>query len=409
MRRLAWVVSVILTLAAAAGAALIVAPSPSKTAAFLTIVLDEKSFLLVAAALLGAVLARIARGPAGSNPRGRGRGWVRAQALLALGTTGLAAVPPVQAARLAAREGVALDYRRYLSAAVDTGDAHPAQTVIYGSAGGQKLALDLYRPTGTTGADTTGPAGAGAPGAGAAAVPAVIVIHGGGWSTGDKGDAPLTSAWLAAHGYAVFDIQYRLNPPPTWRAAIGDVKCAIGWVKRHAREIGVNVDPERIALLGRSAGAHLALLVAYAPDDPKLPASCDAGDTRVAAVISFYGPTDLAWGYQHPSAERVYDSSARLERFLGGTPDTAPGPYLWASVTTHVTAAAPRTLLIHGGRDQFVFAGHSELLDERLGREGVAHRLLIIPYAQHGFDFVFGGLGGQIAESAMLRLLAGGI
>ena len=94
-----------------------------------------------------------------------------------------------------------------------------------------------------------------------AARPAIIVIHGGSWSSGDKSDFPRWNGWLVEHGFAIFDIQYRLAPQPNWQTATSDVKCAIGWVKRNADHYGV--DPDRIALLGRSAGGHLALLAAY--------------------------------------------------------------------------------------------------------------------------------------------------
>jgi acetyl esterase/lipase len=233
----------------------------------------------------------------------------------------------------------------------------------------------------------------------------VIVIHGGGWSSGDKGETPLASEWLGRQGYAVFDIQYRLAPQPNWRTAVGDVKCAIGWVKTRAGETGVNVDPRRISLMGRSAGGHLALLAGYTADDPQLPPSCPTGDTHVESVISFYGPTDLVWGHAHPVNQRVYDSTRRLENFLGGSPATAADAYQKASVTNRVTARSPRTLLLHGGRDQFVSPTNLYLLAPRLKEAGVAHDLLVIPYGQHGFDYVVGGLGGQIAETAVLRFL----
>jgi acetyl esterase/lipase len=377
--------SILLTIAAAAGATLVLVPAPVKRVAFLAILVDEKTFVLMGAALLAALLARLA----GSRP------WIVAQALLALAILAVSLVPPVQAIRLAVRRHVALDFPRYFTAPIDDGAAHPSQTIVYANVEGQPLALDVYRPTAAA-----MPAGA--------RVPAVIVVHGGGWSADDKGGAPRASAWLAAQGYAVFDIQYRIAPQPNWRTATGDVKCAIGWVKRHAHEAGVDVDPERVALLGRSAGGHLALLAAYAPDDPALPPSCEAGDTRVASVISFYGPTDLAWGYEHPTNPRVFDTPVRLGNFLGGTPSNMPERYALMSPTARVARGAPRTLLLHGGHDQFVSVAHVERLATRLRALEVPHEVLVIPYAQHAFDFISGGLGGQLAEHAMLTFLRGG-
>jgi acetyl esterase/lipase len=267
-----------------------------------------------------------------------------------------------------------------------------SQTITYAIVDGHPLALDVYKPGPAT--QATGK------------VPAVIVIHGGGWSADDKGEAPRASARLAQQGFAVFDIQYRTDPQPNWKTATGDVKCAIGWVKRRAKDAaGIDVDPDRVTLLGRSAGGHLALLAAYAPDDPALPPSCEAGDTRVASVISLYGPTDLVWGYEHPTNPRVFDMRARVSNFMGGPPSAVPDRYRLMSPAVRVTASSPRTLLLHGGHDAFIPAAHAELLAARLQALGVSHELLVVPYAQHAFDFIHGGLSGQLAEHAILQFL----
>lgn len=386
MRALALWLSILITLAAGACAALVLAPAPVKRVAFLAILVDEKTFFLIGAALVGMLLARWSQA----------RPWIVLQLLLAVGITGVALIPPVQALRLAVQRHLALDFPRYFKARVDQGTPRPTRTLVYATVeGGQPLSLDVYRPGPATPAT--------------AKVPAVIVVHGGGWSADDKGDASQASERLAAQGYAVFDIQYRTAPQPNWKTATGDVKCAIGWVKRHAKsEAGVDVDPSRVTLLGRSAGGHLALLAAYTPDDPALPPSCDAGDTRVESVISFYGPTDLAWGYDHPGNPRVFDMRVRVSNFMGGTPAGAPERYRLMSPTARAKRGAPRTLLLHGGHDQFIPAGHADLLAARLRELGVPHDVLVVPYAQHAFDFISGGLAGQLAEDAIARFLRGG-
>jgi acetyl esterase/lipase len=371
--------SIVVTVAAAGLAALVVLPAPSQPLALLAAFVDEKTFVLVGAALVGAGLARL----------GEARRWIPAQALLAAAITIVAMIPPAQAIALASRRHVALDFARYLAASPDTAPGHPSTTLTYATVDGRALALDVYRP------------------AAAGRVPAIVVVHGGGWSAGDKGEAPLASAALAARGFAVFDVQYRLAPPPTWRAAVGDVKCAIGWVKRHARpsEVGVDVDPDRVTLLGRSAGGHLALLAAYAPDDAALPPSCDAGDTRVASVISFYGLTDLTWAWEHPTNPSIFDTRARVGSYVGATPTAEPERFRKLSPVERASRAAPPTLLIHGGRDQIVRVEHAALLDDKLAALGVRHETLLVPYAQHAFDFIAGGLATQIAEDAVLRFL----
>ncbi|HEY4187905.1 MAG TPA: alpha/beta hydrolase [Polyangia bacterium] len=381
---MASILGFLLATAAAAAAALIVFPSPSKTLALAAILAGEKSLVIVAAAVLAAVLALV-----GSRPGTRGLATLTV--LLSLAALVVALIPPAQALRLASEKRVDLDLGRYLRSKIDTeGPVTSPKTVTYNTVDGRALGLDVYPAR----ASSNGPS------------PAVIVSHGGGWSAGEKGDASLFSAFLADHGYTVFDVQYRLAPQPNWKSATGDLKCAVGWVKQHAATPDWNIDPARLTLLGRSAGAHLSLLVGYTPGDPKLPPSCDAPDTTVESIVSYYGPTDLAAGYASPANLGVYDSRAREVGFIGGAPDTAADLYRLLSPTERVTAGAPRTLLIHGGRDQFVGLHNSEVMADKLHDAGVRYETLYIPYAQHSFDFVFGGFSEQIAEQVVLRFLA---
>ena len=212
-----------------------------------------------------------------------------------------------------------------------------------------------------------------------------------------------------ARGHVVFDVDYRLTPQPNWALATGDVLCAVGVIRQRAAEWGV--DPERLALLGRSAGGHLALLAAYGAHtartatSPIVPVSCAVPDTSVRAVVSLYGPTDLAWGYEHSANQKVINGRRVLDRFLGGTPQSAPEVYARASPITHVRADLPATLLLHGGRDQYAGVQHSERLGARLEAAGVPHELVLLPHAQHGFDYVFGGWGGQVAQGVIGRFL----
>ena len=165
--------------------------------------------------------------------------------------------------------------------------AIPSQTVNHATVNGTPLALDVYLPRARPA--TPGRAGAGGS--------RRLLVR------GREGRGGAASRRLADLGFTVFDVQYRISPQPNWQTATGDVKCAIGWVKQHADTPDWNVDPKKVTLLGRSAGGHLALMAAYTPTDPELPASCDAADTSVEAVISLYAPTDLALGLQVPGQQ----------------------------------------------------------------------------------------------------------
>jgi acetyl esterase/lipase len=381
----------LLLAAGAVGAAsLIVLPAPTKSLALAAIVASERSAFLVAAAIVALGMALVLRGV--------GSPFVAAvTGLLAVSAIALGMIPLLQARQLASARGLPLDFKRYLHAQLDTeGPGQPDRTVPFATVeGGQVLSLDVYLPE-------PRPATPSRP---------VLVIHGGFWQLGRRGEASMQSRHLADLGFTVFDVEYRLAPQPNWQSAVGDVKCAIGWVKQHASSPEWNVDPAKVTLLGRSAGAHLALMAAYTAGDPDLPPTCAApdaaADTGVASVISLYGPTDLAWAYAHPGNLHATDSPAKLRAFLGDAPEREPDRYRALSPTERVTAKAPRTLLVQGGRDQFVTPDQMERLASRLAAAGVPHDTLAIPYAQHAFDFVPGSFSSQILEATLRKFLAG--
>jgi acetyl esterase/lipase len=379
-----------LAAAAAGGAALIVLPAPSKSLALAAIVASERSAFLVAAAIVALGTALVLRGV--------GSPFVAAiTSLLAVSAIALGMIPMLQARQVAAARGVPLDFKRYLHAQIDTeGPGQPDRTVPFATVeGGQVLSLDVYLPA-------PRPATPSRP---------ILVIHGGFWQAGRRGEASMQSRQLAEAGFTVFDVEYRLAPQPNWQSAVGDVKCAIGWVKQHASSPEWNVDPAKVTLLGRSAGAHLALMAAYTAGDTDLPPSCAApdaaADTSVESVISLYGPTDLTWAYAHPANLHAADSPAKLRAFLGDAPEREPARYRALSPTDRVTLRAPRTLLAQGGRDQFVAPDQMDRLASKLAAAGVAHDTLLIPYAQHAFDFVPGSFSSQIFEAVLRRFLAG--
>jgi acetyl esterase/lipase len=247
---------------------------------------------------------------------------------------------------------------------------------IYSTAEGDTLSLDLYTPR-----TAQGPA------------PGVIVIHGGGWRNGDSGELSGLNVYLAARGYLVASINYRLSPRARFPAAREDVKAAIAYLKVHAAELGL--DPERLVLLGRSAGGQLALLVAYTIDDPS-----------IRGVIAFYAPADLGYSYAHPANRWVIDSRGLLEGYIGGPPDRFSAAYDTASPIRFIGPHIPPTLLIHGGRDELVSFEQSERLAARLAESGASHFLLRLPWATHGCDVHFNGPCGQITTYAVERFLA---
>jgi acetyl esterase/lipase len=196
----------------------------------------------------------------------------------------------------------------------------------------------------------------------------------------------------------VFAVDYRHAPRFRHPAAVDDVRGAVAWVRAHAGRYGV--DTARLALLGRSSGAHLAMLAAY------------DGSRPVRAVVDFYGPVDLAGGYARPPRPDPLDVRAVLRTFIGGTPAELPDRYREASPVTLVREAAasgralPPTLIVHGTRDHIVRVEFSRELRDALRSAKAPVALLEIPWAEHAFDAVPFGPGSQLAMHHVERFLA---
>jgi acetyl esterase/lipase len=289
----------------------------------------------------------------------------------ALGDSFLGNVPHDRRADMRAAPVVVLDLFR----GVSTGDARIARGIAFASPVGAPLTLDVYRP----------------PTAGR--YPAVVQIYGGAWQRGGPGDNQTFATYLAAHGYVVFAIDYRHAPVWRWPAQIEDVRSALEWIRDHAGEY--DADASRLALIGRSSGAQLALIAAFEP-----------GPVPVRAVVSYYGPVDLADGYRNPPKPDPLDVRSIEETFLGGTPDAAADRYKAASPITYVSRQAPPTLLIYGGRDHVVLPRFGAELDARLRASGTTSVFLEIPWAEHAFDLVRNGPSGQLSLYYTERFLA---
>jgi acetyl esterase/lipase len=293
-------------------------------------------------------------------------------------------IPPIMRGRLAPRRWAletSFGARRWQNHQCDIDP-----DIVYHATPQRTLMLDIYRPK-------THPARGDR-------YPAIIVVHGGAWRFGDKGEVFIPhNRYLAGMGYVVFDVQYRLSDEAGWPAQIEDLRCAIAWVKRYAA--AYHVDPDRIALLGRSAGGHLALLAAY--DEPShagspAPAGNRLVNGRVAAVIAIYAPTDLRMWLSMPESE--------VSRFLGGTVAQKPEAYHEASPLELARDGLPPTLLVQGYRDDLVAPAHTELLANKLAPTGTPAVTLRVPWARHGFDAFLSGIGSQIIQYDIDRFLA---
>ncbi len=229
--------------------------------------------------------------------------------------------------------------------------------IEYGQAAGERLLLDAWTPEGP------GP------------FPAVILVHGGGWSAGDKSGGPRKGYMLPMHapleraGFAWFSINYRLAPKHPFPACIEDVETAIRWLK--ARAESYKIDRNRIAISGESAGAHLVALAAVRADER----------TRVAAVIPFYGVFDLSAmverGAQLPPAFVALTGRQVADE------DTL-AVLTEASALPKVKRGLPPFLLVHGTADARVPLAQSEIFAAKLAANGVPNELIVVKDGIHG-------------------------
>jgi pectinesterase len=235
---------------------------------------------------------------------------------------------------------------------------HVKTDIEYAQAGGESLKLDAFVPTKT--AQSQGP------------FPAVIFVHGGGWSAGNRtgGNDPLFAP-VAQRGIAWFTISYRLAPKHNYPAPIEDVHAAIRWVKAHAAEY--NIDPTRLALVGESAGGQIVTQAAVLAKEPE----------RVAAVVPFYAPVDFI-----ADMERRGGLSTSMRGLFGHKEAKADETTLAllkeASPINHIRAGLPPFLLVHGTGDMSVLYNWSPQFQAKLKAAGVSCDLITIPDGLHG-------------------------
>jgi acetyl esterase/lipase len=222
--------------------------------------------------------------------------------------------------------------------------------------------------------------------------PCVIVVHGGSWSSGDSMQLPELNSFLAARGYHVASINYRLAPKYKTPAPVEDIKNCLKYLREHADKL--YVDTNKFILLGRSAGAQIALLAGYT-----------LHDSSIIGVVDFYGPADMVWGYSIPSNPLIMDSRKVMVNYIGGKYEQVPDQYKACSPLEFVNKQSPPTLIIHGNNDVLVAYEHSRRLNERLQQNGIKHYWLKLPWATHGFDYNINGPGGQLSTYAVETFL----
>lgn len=218
--------------------------------------------------------------------------------------------------------------------------------IVYSKAGGKELLLDAYVPTGK------GP------------FPAILVIHGGAWRSGNKAQLMRYAQMLAARGYSAFAINYRLAPDHQYPAQIEDCRAAVKWIRDHASKY--KVDPDRVGAIGYSAGGHLASLLAVEGD---IHPEC-----RIQAAVAGGAPVDF---------RNLATTSKAVRDLIGGTKEEKAKEYADASPATHVNKGDAPIFFYHGTADELVGVENVEKMVGALKDVEVTAELYLVKDAKH--------------------------
>ena len=241
--------------------------------------------------------------------------------------------------------------------------------IVYSSAGGESQKLDVVGPA--TGSNK----------------PMVMLIHGGGWRHGERNDDSLrfTARVLAGQGFVAATASYRLTQNGVqnlFPAGVADARCAIRWLRSNAVSYGG--DPNRIAVIGLSAGGHLASMLGTAREESRLDdGSCPISSNvspGVQGVVAYYPPTNLSL-----CAASANVCLLSVTSFLGVAPIANPTLATFASPMTYVSADDPPFLFVHGARDDAVVPQQSQTMRDALKAKGVAVGYVEVPNAGHAF------------------------
>ena len=238
------------------------------------------------------------------------------------------------------------------------------ENIEYKNINGKSLQLDIYKLK-----ELNEPA------------PLLVFIHGGGWRGGNRSDYLKYLIEYAEKGYVTATVSYRLIEDGLYPACAEDVTDAVQWFFQNGENYGY--DPDRIALIGGSAGGHLSLLAAYGWGKERLvndSITVRSEKHRIKAVVDLYGPVDLTTDYAraHPTVRNFFHHSY----------EETPALYLEASPLLYLDETNPPTLILHGTSDNLVPVGQSDMLKERLDAMGVPCEYYRLPLWPHSMDII---------------------
>jgi acetyl esterase/lipase len=225
--------------------------------------------------------------------------------------------------------------------------------------------------------------------------PAVLFLHGGGFWGGGLRSRPALFAALADKGYTVYDAEYRLSPPPRWDQAPGDALCALAYVQ--GMQVRLGGDPNQVVIIGESAGGYLALMAAYTAGTDRGKSSCGGTPAPPAAVIAISPTADLEGIWQDGSLSN--EGSLFPVAYMGATPMENLNRYDDSEPMNLVRPDVPPTLVLIAANDHLVHPLRSRAIVDALEQAGAEYKLIVVPFADHGFDGAANAFGEQLEEA----------
>ncbi len=253
----------------------------------------------------------------------------------------------------------------------ENSDVKIERDVIYGNAGGEKLLLDVFYPP----VEKATPASTRA---------AVLLVHGGGWSAGDKKDSDDLGRGLARTDYVAFSANYRLlnGAKNRFPSQLDDVQRAVRWIR--SRAAIYKIDPQRLGAMGGSAGGHLVSLLGTTDTRDNSDKDLAKFSSRVACVVAINGPADLTAPLPAIAAEDGLHVEELVRNFIGA-PRTDGAAYRAASPLFHIDRKTVPFLIFHGDKDTLVPVDQSQRFYKALLKNGTPAELVVFPGEGHGF------------------------
>ncbi|MDB6003890.1 MAG: Lipase [Prosthecobacter sp.] len=236
--------------------------------------------------------------------------------------------------------------------------------IEYAKVGDISLKLDLHRPQGEN-------------------PPLIVYVHGGGWRAGSKKDVPIVD--LYDKGFAIASVDYRLSTQAVFPAQVHDIKAAIRFLRANAGLYHINAS--KIAIIGSSAGGHLAALVGVTNGNKELEGKVGMHldqSSDVQVIVSYYGASNLETILSQSTPKGLEFRIPALKLLLGDTPDKKPELAKLASPVAHLDKKDPPLLLIHGAADPQMPPQQSQELAKAYQAQGLPVTLIMLPGSLHG-------------------------